>query len=798
MQGLSDITKEYFQARTDYFWKWSNDGEFLEWADGGSICHRKDLMEILTALSPHGLPPLGAVLLLLSACRQPEKWEKEGTQILLGIPPMLKRHLAALDTYSYSNKGLQGMLLVGKLPDELRKGKHRKHLAFELFKEMQGKIAESISKDLIDEFESGRHDDEIMYRFGEKMTHSDFKKDLEAFKDLSEVVKNADELENILRTGHYDLPEAPEIEIPETEDTLLQALAADPKTEGLARLTERLIAGMNIPMKTRGTSDMAMGGISDITNKGDFDKLLLSELAYDDAMLSARLVNNEALFLRHEEPPANPVKERIILIDTTFRTWGEPKMFAMAAALACSEQKKEEMGIRVFTLGMEAEAASLDSPAGVKDAISKASIELDCGTALEDFFKENRPTNDQEFIFITDESVLNNEVFKKKYIGLRENVDVQISLNREGDLFLTKINKGFPKFIGKTRYDLDELLFKTRRNKDRRKPVKGEILFLQEKYSPLYYPTIGMRPRGSHFYSLNSGGYVGINENGRLLYWFLATKGAIEIMPRIEGERFFFGEQFGKLHVLVENVAGLFSDLYSLDLERKKIQHFSLDGLKGDRNNLRYYEGCFYTASLGSAYKIEGATGVVHTQDFWETNEFVKKSLYRNNANHFTNAKQYINPGYNAMRKTKNLRISKEGEIWLNGRRLSADTVNWASKSGELFFVQGSMPEGISPEHGKTSALITENKSVDFKRMDFKDGTRIYADSRGLVHIVPANNVLPQVTIINVTGQSTAAWASDGATTGNKYFIRKTFTNHLDSGTFHEKYIKPIVKNILK
>src|SRR4029450_3053531 len=102
----------------------------------------------------------------------------------------------------------------------------------------------------------------------------------------------------------------PEIEIPikETGD-LLEQLAQDPNTAGLAQLTHRLIAALNIPMHAHGSSSQFFGGVSDITNRGNFDRLLLSELAHDDLSLMARLANNEALYLRREELPSNPEKQ---------------------------------------------------------------------------------------------------------------------------------------------------------------------------------------------------------------------------------------------------------------------------------------------------------------------------------------------------------------------------------------------------------------------------------------------------------------------------------------------------------
>src|SRR3712207_8482408 len=58
--------------------------------------------------------------------------------------------------------------------------------------------------------------------------------------------------------GEIDLPE------PEPLD-LLEQLAQDARTAGISRLTKRLLAALNIPMHSQGSSQLPYGGISDVT-----------------------------------------------------------------------------------------------------------------------------------------------------------------------------------------------------------------------------------------------------------------------------------------------------------------------------------------------------------------------------------------------------------------------------------------------------------------------------------------------------------------------------------------------------
>ncbi len=95
-----------------------------------------------------------------------------------------------------------------------------------------------------------------------------------------------------------------------------------------------LMAAISVPRALRRHEELPVGGISDITNRGSLDKLLLTELAHDDLTLAVRIATNEALYMRRETPPARLPQRRAILIDSGIRLWGVPRLFATAVALA--------------------------------------------------------------------------------------------------------------------------------------------------------------------------------------------------------------------------------------------------------------------------------------------------------------------------------------------------------------------------------------------------------------------------------------------------------------------------------
>jgi hypothetical protein len=97
-----------------------------------------------------------------------------------------------------------------------------------------------------------------------------------------------------IRTGLAGLPAAAPLEVPVCDRVraLLHELSHDEDWQGLARLAQRLLAVVALPRRMLDQDDLRVGGISDITNRGDVDRLLVSELVYDDLTLAIRIAMN--------------------------------------------------------------------------------------------------------------------------------------------------------------------------------------------------------------------------------------------------------------------------------------------------------------------------------------------------------------------------------------------------------------------------------------------------------------------------------------------------------------------------
>ncbi len=59
----------YLSPTLDSFWRWSEDAQVLASMDNTTIAFHAEVAAVVKHLAPGGLPPFGAVALLLAACR---------------------------------------------------------------------------------------------------------------------------------------------------------------------------------------------------------------------------------------------------------------------------------------------------------------------------------------------------------------------------------------------------------------------------------------------------------------------------------------------------------------------------------------------------------------------------------------------------------------------------------------------------------------------------------------------------------------------------------------------------------
>ena len=173
----------------------------------------------------------------------------------------------------------------------------------------------------------------------------------------------------------------------------------------MASLAKQLLAVIQIPRPLHHTDELPIGGVSDITNKGDPTRLLISELAAESDALAVRLVLNEALYFRRETPPANPLPQRYVLLDNGILLWGRARIYAAAAGIALLKPRTRGETVELRGLrGGRFQAMTVSNSRELQTWWSRLEPSHTCAPALEDALAEliaEVPEEQPEVVLIT-------------------------------------------------------------------------------------------------------------------------------------------------------------------------------------------------------------------------------------------------------------------------------------------------------------------------------------------------------------------------------------------------------------
>lgn len=808
MSRISDIAIDYFAPVKNYYWRWTERGEVIEWQNGVTICYREELLYLLRCLANDDMPRLGTILLVLTACKDDWIRSTGGLGILQGIRMLvdstkMSLHTGKEEVAPVIRQAGRFLDIVNELPKEYRTGTKRVLL-------LQG-IAQTIAtgkkipavqaRQLINEFASGRLD-ELLQDHSRLLTREYFDADLNPLAEALKIFPDKELLELKIKTGVEQVPlPAEEIRIEEKRPAeLLDELEDDTRTSGIARLTRHLIAALNIPMHTHGSSDQSYGGVSDITNRGDFDRLLLSELAYDDHTLMARLANNEALYLRREELPSNLEQHRKILVDTTLKMWGIPRVFAISAALACARNNKVHAAINSYSLsGEKFSPSDLSTRKGIISMMEEIDPSLNCGKGLISFMNSDTATGLTEYFLITSEESLHDISFQASLSELKQPLTYLISVSRSGQLEFYEYAGKKRKLLSTAKFDLDELLFSA----GKRIPKtthKEAPAFLYCDPAPLYFPSSKLKFSGQWMY-YSQDGLIAVTFDHRVLYWSSNKVGAKEVMPFIDQGHYTLGfekENTNAFYILSINDQTEMIRLFRIGAKNLDVTVFDLTGkIKGPL--LAVFDGKFIvqTRNNGNFFVIDPITATVIAE---EPNEKLREKFLsvRENALRasFKNAKKITNNGYTAINNADAVLADRKQGIAVDNRYVSLLKSNnenhiriqYKMRTGDVIFAS---------VRNTVTLDWMNNKKIRFLQYAWLDGSEAWIDSRGLIHLRSSDKTLPEITIVNIIGSvNTACWASDGTVSGSSYFTGADKKSSMPEEEFYTKYIRRFIDTL--
>lgn len=485
MPDLDAHTLRYFVPPEDAFWRWSSDGDAVEWADGTTIAFRPELLAVLQPLAAHGLPSFDLVLLVLAACR--DSWRDDTAQ--LGLLTGVLSLRARIGAIQWIQEAISALDRVHKLPPDLRTSTTGKaELAALVFEAHPLRSSPEEAAAAVSLLSTGLTGEMLASADRPIKSVGEWIREL---RGLLDGLQRVDEervrlwtitgLEQVVpppvrKSDRPARPAQPPAKPPPTIHELLRELERDEQLRSLAQLTRDLMAVVHLPRPIADREELPLGGVSDITNRGPLDRLLLSELAHDNETLTLRVALREAMYLRRERPPSNPPRQRVILLDSGLRMWGVPRVYAAAVALSLAATAGRRTETRAFRAkGGSVVPVDLTTRAGLVAHLAALDPHAHPGDALPEFVRQlaevgRRPAGGAtqaeawtptctptDVVLITGEDVLADPDFRRRLAESDLTSFYIASVSRDGRFRLASRTARGTKTVREAELKLDDL-----------------------------------------------------------------------------------------------------------------------------------------------------------------------------------------------------------------------------------------------------------------------------------------------------------------------------------------------------
>ncbi|MFO0820657.1 MAG: hypothetical protein U1A77_22100 [Pirellulales bacterium] len=513
---------DYFSSHNPQLWDWHEEGNVVAWNEGETIAFRAELSPILARLTTRGLPNFEALIFLLAACRES------------GSPRDLRRRMMMSDAVELRalinliDQVLTRLKPVYESRRQLATLEARVELADMVLGESRLRKSESDSQRIFEQFLQRTQ----LGRFQRRPSSTQF---FVALNTLRVGLDNLDleALQRRLRTGLDQLPLPAPIDLPPCDSprALLGALQTVDNDElaGVARLAVRLLAALQMPRSLEDQDEQPTGGISDITNRGVFDRLLLSELAQDDLTLTVRVAMNEALYLRREPLATPPAKRRCVLLDAGLRMWGTPRLFATSIGLALFASQDQRLEVNLYRAeGQGIESVDFSTPDGILRHLEQLRTETHLGESLAAFRRLGESSEQPaELVVVTHADAWNDSDFREAWRASGIHSATLATVTREGEIRLFEKTRRGERVLKKARFDVDELLQSPQSNvprKSLRDPTREPLpaIFDQTPFPLRFSTTIAVE----NSWTISGIGTFTYRKDGQLLLWDSNNRGA--------------------------------------------------------------------------------------------------------------------------------------------------------------------------------------------------------------------------------------------------------------------------------
>ena len=573
------VTDSYFAASEHPYWQWQDDGNVIAWTDGPTIVFRPELLTIFRRLQSQSLPPFGAIVLLLAACR--DNWNE-----LPNKREVLEQVLASggrRDRFSLLERVCTKLDRVRALPAALRTSAEAKaELAATVFESETESTLPQAYERLIAALEGGLDENPLQpSRLRPAVDR--------LLRDLAKLDQGLDRVDAAslalrLRTGlEQPLAEPEEIELPSNHAArrLLSELKDDEELGGVAQLARLLLAAVHLPTPLSLPEELPIGGVSDISNRGSLDRLLLSESANDGLTLAVRVAMNEALYLRRETPPQPPSRRRLVLLDAGIRMWGVPRIFATSVGLALVAGAADGVDVTVYrTAGLDLLEVDMTTVEGLTTHLAALDHRAHPGDSLPALVEEVVESEEAiDVVLVTGDDVYADHEFQR-LLGDSQIPELHVAtVGRDGAFRLHLQSRRGRKVLRQAQFALDEVLHRS--TKPTVPLLAHEKTSLPAIFRAQPFPLLLSCPvdpdRSWHVHDFGALTYA---RDGRLLHWTDASHGARQLAEDLPAGNLHWAStriQYGEIHAVIGKLSREGLHLLALSADGSSCDHIRLE-----------------------------------------------------------------------------------------------------------------------------------------------------------------------------------------------------------------------------
>ena len=443
----------YVQSPSDALWRVVESGEAFIWADTGKTIAMSGQMAMICQhiLDEKGtLPSFTALLFVLDALARdtdPSITRKRLFNLYGKRPLRIEKEFESIDPILNWLSGLHRYGLDLKHGVDAQKIFLIEHL--ENLPSNLAAVGKVMALDAIGWMQIAHADRDVIVVTDLISSASDCEQAYRTLEYFSGQSLDEDSLRLRLQTGLDELPgfTPGDTEIPlESYKQLVDSLGDDPELGSVATMAQQAASTLALPRRPSDPDELPIGGVSDIVNRGHPERLLMTELAADSDLLLARIVNNQALYLRRESPPKNRTERRRILVENGVRTWGRARvrMACYALAVVLSEERRGKTDFNVVTVaGDKFWAEDFLSREGLVNHLERLEADAEPGGAIAKLLTDPNLSEEDEAepLVIVCNNTFHDSVFNEKirevprpFLMAVVGADGHVRLLRRGDL----------------------------------------------------------------------------------------------------------------------------------------------------------------------------------------------------------------------------------------------------------------------------------------------------------------------------------------------------------------------------